>query len=236
MKSSPKLSKAIVTAFAAAAAVCGASSAFAYIAPALGTAARYTVLSVEAGGRGAVTCTDSTIAGMVGSSGARPAVVETRCSISGGVVAPVALRVGYHVNSAYTSMNRNACQVILTGTQAGAILSPGVYCFDEAAALTGTLTLNGPATGVWIFLVNGDLTGNSFSIVMAGNAKACNVYWAADGATTMTTSNAKGTFIAKQAITLTGGSFNGRAFAMKGATVTNNAATACAPTRTRTRL
>ena len=233
MKSSSRLSKAIVTAFAAAAAVCGASSAFAYTAPSLGTAVRYTVLSVEAGGRGAVTCTDSTIAGMVGSSGARPAVVETRCSISGGVVAPVALRVGYDVNTAYVAMNRNACQVILTGTQAGAILSPGVYCFDAAAALTGTLTLTGPATGVWIFLVNGDLTGNNFSMVMAGSAKACNVYWATDGATTMTTSNAKGTFIAKQAITLTGGSFNGRAFATKGATVTNNAATSCGPTRTR---
>jgi len=74
--------------------------------------------------------------------------------------------------------------------------------------------------------------GESCLRFMAGGSKACNVYWAADGATTMTTSNAKGTFIAKQAITLTGGSFNGRAFATKGATVTNNAATPCAATRT----
>jgi hypothetical protein len=224
------LSKAVITGLASLTALAGASAASAYAAPDLGSAARYTVLSIEADSRGAVTCTDSTVAGIVGSSGARPAVVETRCSISGGVVAPVALRVGADANAAYTALNNNACQAILTGTQAGAILSPGVYCFDAAAALTGTLTLNGPSTGVWIFLVNGDLTGQDFSMVMAGGSLACNVYWAADGATTMTTSNAKGTIIAAQAITLTGGSFAGRAIAGKGATLTNIAATACAPT------
>lgn len=221
------LSKAVFTGLSALSALAGASAASAYVAPDLGSAERFTVLSIETGGRGAVTCTDSTIAGIVGSSGARPAVVETRCSISGGVVAPVALRVTADADAAYTAMNTNACQAILTGTQAGAILAPGVYCFDAAAALTGTLTLNGPASGVWIFLVNGDLTGQDFSMVMAGGALACNTYWAVDGATTMTTSNAKGTIIAKQAITLTGGSFQGRAIAGKGATVTNVAATAC---------
>jgi hypothetical protein len=231
------LSKAICTGLAALSALAGASAASAYTAPDLGASARFSVLSVAAGGQGAVTCTDSTVAGIVGSSGARSAVVETRCSISGGVVAPVTRRVIADANAAYTALNNNACQAILTGTQAGAILAPGVYCFDAAAALTGTMTLNGPATGVWIFLVNGDLTGKDFSMVMAGNALACNVYWATDGATTMTTSNSKGTFISTQAITLTGGSFEGRAIAGKGATVTNLAATACGgtvrPPRTR---
>jgi hypothetical protein len=229
------LSKAVFTGLTALSAVAGASVASAYTAPDLGSAARFAVLSIEAEGRGAVTCTDSTIAGTVGSSGARPAVVETRCSISGGVVTPVSLRVAADANAAYTALNNNACMAILTGTQAGAILAPGVYCFDAAAALTGTMTLDGPATGVWIFLVNGDLTGKDFSMVMAGNAQACNVYWATDGATTMTTSNAKGTVIATQAITLTGGSFEGRAIAGKGATVTNLAATTCGggPIRTR---
>src|SRR4249919_1762267 len=204
-----------------------ATGAFAATAPTLGTTATYAVLSTEGGTRGAVTCTDSTIAGKVGSSGARPAVVETRCSISGGVVSPVPTRVLNDFATAYTQLTNNQCQQILTGTQAGVILAPGVYCFDEAAALTGTLTLNGPATGVWIFLVNGDLTGNTFSVLMAGRGKACNVFWAPSGATTMTTSNAKGTILAGQAITLTGGSFEGRAFAGKAATLTNVAATTC---------
>src|SRR5437868_7224865 len=84
---------AIITGLAALSAVVVASPASAYTAPYLGSAARYSVLSIEDGSRGAVTCTDSTIAGIVGSSGARPAVVQTRCSISGGVVAPVTQRV-----------------------------------------------------------------------------------------------------------------------------------------------
>lgn len=225
--------KTLVAALAAACALAGASSASAYTAPNLGSAAKFNVLSVEAGRQGAVTCTDSTIAGTVGSSGYMPAVVQTRCSIAGGIVAPVANRVVADANLAYAQLDGNTCQTILTGTQAGAILAPGVYCFDAAAAVTGTLTLNGSASGVWIFLVNGDLTGDNFTVQMAGGGLACNVYWAPSGATTMTTSNAKGTFIARQAITLTGGSFHGRAIAGKAITLTNVAATACAPTRSR---
>lgn len=211
----------------------GASGAYAATAPNLGSTANFAVLSAASGGRGAVTCTDSTIGGNVGSTGARPAVVETRCSISGTITAPVTRKVLTDFNFAYKQLASNKCQVILTGTQAGAILSPGVYCFDEAAALTGTLTLNGSATGVWIFLVNGDLTGNNFSVLMAGNAKPCNVYWAPSGAMTMTTSNAKGTVLAGQAVTITGGSFEGRAFASQGATVTDTAVTTCRPRVTR---
>lgn len=227
------LTRSVTLALAGLAAISGASSAYAYGAPKLGTTIAYAVLSTEAGTRGAVTCTDSTIDGNVGSSGARPAVVETRCSITGDIVAPVTRRVLTDFESAYTQVNNNACQVILSGTQAGAILAPGVYCFDAAAALTGTLTLNGNANGVWIFRVNGDLTGNTFSVLMAGGGQACNVYWAPSGATTMTTSNAKGTILAGQAITITGGSFVGRAFAGKAATLTNTALTTCRPTSPR---
>jgi len=226
-----KHAKILVSILAGLSALGGASSAFAYTAPNLGTTANFAVLSTEAGARGAVTCTDSTITGYVGSSGARPAVVQTRCSISGGVIAPVRSRVLADYRYAYTQVNSNRCQRILTGTQAGAILTPGVYCFDAAAALTGTMTLRGTATGVWIFLVNGNLTGKNFSVVMSGGARACNVYWSPSGAATMTTSNAKGTIMSGQAITLTGGTFQGRAFAGKAATLTNVAATTCTTSR-----
>jgi len=226
MKSNSNLLAGIV----ALSALTCASSAFAYAAPRLGTAASFTVLSTEDGSRGAVTCTDSSLVGNIGSSGMPAAVVLTRCAHTGSVVAPVTRRVLADFNAAYTQAAANACGTILTGTQAGAILAPGVYCFDAAAALTGTMTLNGPSTGVWIFLVNGDLTGNTFTVKMAGGGKACNVYWAPSGATTMTTSNAKGTILAQQAITLTGGSFTGRAFAGKAVTLTTVAATGCATT------
>ena len=187
----------------------------------------FNVLSATPGTRGAVTCTDSTIMGNVGSSGQRPAVVKTRCSISGRVVAPVTAAVLAQFNSEFNKIGSRICEKQLAGTLAGVILPPGVYCFPAAAALTGTLTLDGPATGVWVIQVNGDLTGKSFSMVMAGKGKPCNVYLESSGATTMTTSNAKGNILAGQAITLTGGSFVGRAFAKKAVTLTGIAATGC---------
>ena len=185
----------------------------------------FTVLSATPGTRGAVTCTDSTIMGNVGSSGQRPAVVETRCSVSGRVVAPVTAAVLAQFNSECSNIGNGTCQKKLAGMLAGVILPPGVYCFP--AAVTGTVTLNGPGTGVWVIQVNDDLTGESFSMVMAGKGKPCNVYLESSGATTMTTSNAKGNILAGRAITLTGGSFVGRAFAKKAVTLTDIAATGC---------
>lgn len=194
--------------------------------PALGTASSFAVLSAATQFRGAVTCTDASIVGTIGSTGFLPAVVKTRCAHTGSTIAPVSSQVQTDSNSARLSLQRNRCQKLLSGTLAGIILPPGVYCFPAAAALTGTLTLSGPANGVWIFLVNGDLTGDNFSTVMAGG-QACNVWWGPSGATTMTTSNLKGNVLAGQAITLTGGSFIGRAFAKQAVTMTGVAANGC---------
>ena len=202
----------MVTSLLGMAALLGAApSAFAATAPPLGTSAKFAVLSAAPSFRGAVTCTDG----------------STRCALRGTVTAPVSAMVLADFNRGYTALQAKTCQRILTGTLAGVSLPPGVYCFDAAASLTGTLTLNGPSTGIWIFLVNGDLTGNSFSTVMAGSGLPCNVYWGSSGATTMTTSNLKGTVLAGQAITLTGGSFIGRAMAKRAVTMTTLAATGC---------
>src|SRR4029077_17502884 len=105
------------------------------------------------------------------------------------------------------------CDQVLTGTLAGVILGPGVYCFDAAAALTGSLTLNGPSTGTWIFKIGtggtGALTGSSFSVVMAGGGLPCNVSWQVAQGATMTDSNFIGTILAGTDITLTRGTFAG---------------------------
>jgi hypothetical protein len=69
----------------------------------------------------------------------------------------------------------------MTGTSDGVTLAPGVYCFDAAATLTGRLTLDGPANGIWIFRVGtsgtGAFTGTNFSVDMAGGGRPCGVYW-----------------------------------------------------------
>jgi hypothetical protein len=115
----------------------------------------------------------------------------------------------------------------MPGNLAGKNLQPGVYCTD-AVAKAGTLTLTGPSNGVWIFLVNGALTGTNFSVVMSGGGQPCNVFWAPSGAATMTTSALKGNILAgAAAITLTGGSLAGRALADAAVTMTDASLIGC---------
>jgi hypothetical protein len=222
-------SKNLSAALIGIAALVGAASPALAAAPYLGTTSRLTVLSATPRTGGAVTCTDATVRGIVGSSGARSAVTWTRCKLgaSSAIIAPLPSQFLTDFNRAYVGIAAAPCKRILTGTLAGVQLAPGVYCFAEAAALTGTLTLAGTSTGVWTFLIEGDLTGKDFSVVMAGGARACNVFWGPTGATTMTTSNLKGTVLAGKAITLTGGSFVGRALALRAVTLTGVAVTGC---------
>ncbi len=206
----------------------GAYPAFAASsAPALGTASSFAVLSAAPDGGGAVTCTDSTIIGDVGSSGARASVVQTNCKISGAIIAPTSA----DFNGAYDTLAAVSCTEYLTGTLAGVTLAPGVYCFDAAATLTGTLTLAGGSNDTWLFKIGtsgtGALTGTNFSVVMANGAVACNVYWWVAEAATMTTSDFKGTILAGAAITTTGGTFEGRALAKAAVTLTGAAFLGC---------
>ena len=208
------------------------TAALAATAPGLGSASTFAVLSAAPLNGGAVTCTDGTITGDVGSSGPMASVVQTRCTINGAIVAPVSAGVVADFNSAYAAFAAIPCGTTLTGTLAGVTLAPGVYCFDAAATLTGTLTLKGPANGTWIFKIGtsgtGALTGTNFSVVMAGGAVPCSVNWWVAQAATMTTSNFVGTILAGAAITLTGGTFAGDALAKAAVTITGTALTGCA--------
>ncbi len=188
-------------------------AALAQTAPSLGSASTFAVL-----GGTAVTCTDATVIGDVGvvlSTG----FTNTRCTITGNVHAgdSVAQRAYDDFLLAYDALKLEGCTQTLTGTLAGVTLTPGVYCFDAAAALTGTLTLNGPSNGIWIFKIGtlgtGALTGTSFSVVMAKGGVPCNVFWWVAQAATMTDSNFQGTMLAGADITVTRGTFNGDALA-----------------------
>ena len=189
----------------------------------LGDASAFAVLSAKPGNLGKVTCTDSTIAGAIGSSGT---VVETNCTATGGIQAPVSA----NFDAAYAALANTSCDRVLTGTLAGVTLAPGVYCFDAAATLTGTLTLKGPSTGSWLFKVGtlgtGALTGTNFTVMLDG-ATACNVTWWVSQAATMTDSNFKGSILAGAAITVTRGTFEGRALAKDEVTLTNVAFVGC---------
>ena len=208
------------------------AAALAATAPGLGSASSFAVLSAAPGGGGAVTCTDATISGDVGSSGLAASVVQTSCAINGAIIAPVSAGVVADFNTAYAAYAAIPCGTTLTGTLAGITLSPGVYCFDAAATLTGTLTLNGPSSGVWIFKIGtlgtGALTGTNFSVVMAGGGDPCSVNWWVAQAATMTDSNFLGTVLSGAAITLTSGTFDGNVLAKAAVTITGGTLTGCA--------
>jgi uncharacterized protein YjbI with pentapeptide repeats len=178
----------------------------------------------------AVTCTDSTVTGDVGVSPGT-AVTRTSCEISGTVHAgdAVAERAYADFISAYNELRDNPpeCDETLTGTLAGQTLLPGVYCVDGTAK-TGTLTLDadGDPDAAWTFLVDGDLTGTNFNVVMDGG-EDCNVTWWVRDAATLTTSNFVGTILAGAAITVTGGTFSGNTFAQAAVTLTGASVVGC---------
>jgi hypothetical protein len=206
-------------------------AAFAKTAPALGSAGSFAVLSAAPNTGGAVTLTDSTVTGDVGSSGLIASIVLTGSTITGAVIAPVSAQVLRDFNSAYDALARTKCDDVLTGTLAGVTLLPGVYCFDAAATLTGQLTLNGSSTDTWIFKIGtsgtGALTGTDFSVVMPGGGSPCNVYWWVAQAATLTDSHFVGTILAGEAITITRGTFTGDAFAKAAVTLTGAIVTGC---------
>ena len=186
--------------------------------------------------RVAVACTSGSISGDVGTFQASPtgSFTPVNCPVTNGTaqVGTAASIAAYNsFVTAYDALKTEPCGTVLTGTLAGVTLPPGVYCFDNAATLTGTLTLDGPATGVWLFKIGtsgvGALTATNFSVVLAGGASACNVTWWVEDAGTMTDSNMRGAILAGGDITSTRGTLNGNLWSQGDVTITGTALSAC---------
>jgi len=195
----------------------------------LGTAANFAILASTA-----VTCTDAAITGNVGVSPGS-AIAQTNCPVSGTINAGNAAAAQAHTDffAAYEAFRALRCDRTLTTLDQ--TLAPGVYCFDAAATSTGgVLTLDGPATGLWVFKIGtlgtGALTGTNFSVVSrAGTPLPCSsVFWWVAEAVTLTDSKFVGTILAGAAVTLTRGTFDGNALSKAAVTVTGDAVTGCA--------
>ena len=106
-----------------------------------------------------------------------------------------------------------------SGNIGGLSLVPGLYKFTSGASITGSdVTLTGSATDVWIFQIAAALNvGTGIKVILAGGAKAANIFWQVGTSATLgTTSVFKGTIMADQSISLgTGASLEGRALASK---------------------
>ena len=224
MKNIKKLSVTILTAAVGACALglMGPVSAFAATSPSLATAATYSILA----GSTVTNTGATTISGDVGiSPGTVPPNYTGFGTVTlGGTLHDADAAAGTaqgDKNTAYTALASQGCDTDYGGVTtelAGKNLVPGVYCSTSFHLTSGTLTLNGDASGVWIFKSASDLIitgGASAKVVFTGGGLACNVWWrVVSSATFDAGSSLVGNILADTSITFAAGaSLNGRALA-----------------------
>jgi hypothetical protein len=132
---------------------------------------------------------------------------------------------------AYDALVALPCNTVVTPADLGGrTLPPGVYCAASSMAITGTVTLNGPANGVWVFQMGSTLTTATSAVVaLTGGAVAKNVFWQVGSSATLGTGTTfRGNILALTSITLVdNATMLGRALARNGAVTlgTNNTIT-----------
>jgi len=137
-----------------------------------------------------------------------------------------AVQAKTELTTALNTAAGTACTTNLTGQDLGGLtLTPGVYCFNTSAQLTGNLTLDfqGNPNASFLFRTGSTLTTASNSSVLAINAagSGClqNVNFEVGSSATLGTgTNFAGNILAVASITLnTGANLRGRALASNGA-------------------
>ncbi|HEV7768504.1 MAG TPA: ice-binding family protein [Thermoanaerobaculia bacterium] len=209
------------------------TSAFAQVP--LGTAEDFAVL----GGSAVTNTGPSVITGDLGVSpgssatGFPPGVVIGTIHTANATAAQAQIAL----TTAYNAAAGLPCGTDLTGQDLGGLtLTPGVYCFDTSAFLTGTLTLDmqGDPNAFFLFQTGSTLvTASASSIVLLNSGGATcpsNLFWQIGSSATIGTgSSFAGNILALTSITLTtGAGMNGRALARNGAvTLDTNEVTIC---------
>ena len=130
-------------------------------------------------------------------------------------------------NAYNDAQGRSLDAISLPGQLGGLTLAPGLYVNSTTSGISGTganaiLTLDagGNPNSVWIFKMGSTfITDAGTSVVLAGGAKASNIYWSVGTSATLGTNSIFfGNILADQSITLTtGASLTGRALTRIGA-------------------
>jgi len=96
----------------------------------------------------------------------------------------------------------------LAGDISGFVLEPGIYKWSTTVKVDTNLTFNGTSTDIWILQIAGTFTvGPGATILLAGGAKAENIYWAiADVVAFDDGSHGEGIFLAQTMISFNAGS------------------------------
>lgn len=147
---------------------------------------------------------------------------------------PIADQAKLDLTTAYNdAQGRSLNAISLPGDLGGLTLAPGLYANSSSTGISGsgqlTLDAQGNPNAVWIFKMASTLTtGTGSQIILAGGAKASNIFWAVGTSATLgVTSIFKGTVLADQSISAaTGAVVDGRlltriaAVTLQGNTVT----------------
>lgn len=134
------------------------------------------------------------------------------------------------MQTAYTDAAGRASTVteLGAGNIGGLTLSPGVYKWGTGVAIPTDVTLSGSANDTWIFQIAQNLNlSPATKIILAGGARADNIFWVVAGQTTIgTTAVFNGNILDQTAVVLnTGAVLNGRALAQTAVTLDSNAVT-----------
>lgn len=200
-------------------------------APPLGSAASFAVL-------GNTTVTNTGLSMLTGNLGLSPGTSITGFppgTYSGGeyIADSTSATAQSDATTAYNNLAGQPAGTPESSINGPITLNPGVYTASSGLSLSGTITLNGNSSSVFVFQVGSTLTSASnTTIVLSGGVLASNVFWQVGSSATLGTGTAfQGTIIANTSITAnTGASSNGSLIALNGAvTLDDNNVTATDP-------
>jgi len=137
---------------------------------------------------------------------------------------PIAAQAKLDLTTSYNdAQGRTLNAISLPGNLGGLTLVPGLYVNATSSGISGTGTLGnltldaqGNSNAVWIFKMGSTLTTDpNTKIILAGGAKAANIFWAVGSSATLGTNSIfKGTILANMAVSAnTGAVIEGRLLA-----------------------
>lgn len=197
-----------------------ASPAWSATSPDLGTAASASVVAGTTVTNTGATVLSGNLDLYPGTSvtGFPPGVVHGTQNL-GGPVGGVANVASNDVTAAYLQALSAPATAAMNTDLGGLSLSPGVYAATSGISLTGSVTLVGDASSVFIFQSVSTLTvAPGASVILSGGVQPCNVIWEVGSSATLgTTAAFVGNILALTSISMaTGASLQGRALARNG--------------------